>query len=543
MSPYVYERLLASPCLAAGRRLKLRALAKQDRDQTPAFVSVRWFGAGPWGGRQLGPAPRRLAAPIALPSFPHGFPRGLRCLPERPELRPLLCWSLEMSRSPDFITRPVPKEAMALMSPGMSAPLEWMLLGPFTAVDGSQRDDIAVRHSLDCAGPPGHPMTRTLDGPRRDGALKAVDGFRHGPPGPASKVLPFLLLVTAPEEPRRGPVARTEFPSGGNPAEVAPPPTSPRHRRSALSARDDPRHSPAATAAGAAAPLHLELTPSGSQLDSSRPALLAAGNGYGPSPYGVVEPGFPDFTDFADCAGSFAGDHGRHRLSFAAATAPRGSSARSGRAGGGRGGDMQEHLINVHSALQHELPHFFKKRHNFKLYSSNVVFIVEFLRLKTRGVVLYQLSLSLLNLLSSLYFVDTKMEVLSLTRHDDSASVQARWRLRGLPFHIFLLRFYRRDKSTLYRYYDAHSTFYVGPDGLIHCHKVAKLMPVNPTEHKLTGLSLGVLGALGLQEERPALSFLTPFLAPLTRGPSCPSVCCSSSSSSPPPSCASAGHS
>ncbi|XP_032832284.2 uncharacterized protein C6orf136 homolog isoform X3 [Petromyzon marinus] len=541
MSPYVYERLLASPCLAAGRRLKLRALAKQDRDQTPAFVSVRWFGAGPWGGRQPGPPPRRLAAPIALPSFPHGCPRGLRCLPERPELRPLLCWSLEMSRSPDFITRPVPKEAMALMSPGMSAPLEW-LLGPFTSVDGSQRDDIVVRHSPGCAGPPGHPMTRALDGPRRDGALKAVGGFRHGPPGPASKVSPCPPVVTAPEEPRRGPVARTEFAAGGNPAEVAPPPTSPRHRRSALSARDDPRRSPAPAATGAAAPLHLGLTPSGSELDSPRPALLAAaGNGHDPSPYGVVEPGFPDFTDFADRAGSCAGDHGRHRLSFAAATAPRGSSARSGRAGGDRGGDMQEHLINVHSALQHELPHFFMKRHNYKLYSPNVVFIVEFLRLKTRGVVLYQLSLSLLNLLSSLYFVDAHMEVLSLTRHDDSASVQARWRLRGLPFHVFLLRFYRRDRSTLYRYYDAHSTFYVGPDGLIHCHKVAKLMPVNPTEHKLTGLTLGVLGALGLQEERPALSFLTLFLAPLTRGPSCPSVCCSSSS--PSPSCASAGRS
>lgn len=43
------------------------------------------------------------------------------------------------------------------------------------------------------------------------------------------------------------------------------------------------------------------------------------------------------------------------------------------------------------------------------------------------------------------------MEVLKLTKHPEDGSVRARWRIMGLPFHLLLLRFYKKDKRQLYR--------------------------------------------------------------------------------------------
>lgn len=49
------------------------------------------------------------------------------------------------------------------------------------------------------------------------------------------------------------------------------------------------------------------------------------------------------------------------------------------------------------------------------------------------------------------YFANLRMEVLKLTQHPENWSIQARWRITGLPFHIFMLHFYKKDKKELYR--------------------------------------------------------------------------------------------
>ncbi|XP_047239677.1 uncharacterized protein C6orf136 homolog isoform X2 [Girardinichthys multiradiatus] len=66
------------------------------------------------------------------------------------------------------------------------------------------------------------------------------------------------------------------------------------------------------------------------------------------------------------------------------------------------------------------------------------------------------------------------------------------------------------------RSYDAFSTFYIGHDGLIHCHKVEKVMPAQPPVlPRTTSLLTGALVALGVQEHRPALNLLPPLLSSL----------------------------
>jgi hypothetical protein len=61
------------------------------------------------------------------------------------------------------------------------------------------------------------------------------------------------------------------------------------------------------------------------------------------------------------------------------------------------------------------------------------------------------MSLTLCRFLVWNYFAQFRLEILQLTRHPENWTLQARWRLIGLPIHMLFLRFYRRDKEDLYR--------------------------------------------------------------------------------------------
>lgn len=64
---------------------------------------------------------------------------------------------------------------------------------------------------------------------------------------------------------------------------------------------------------------------------------------------------------------------------------------------------------------------------------------------------MYAVAVALCRALAWGYFASLRLEVLALTRHPEDWSVRARWRLTGLPLHLLLLRWYRRDKRTLLR--------------------------------------------------------------------------------------------
>ncbi|XP_048472614.1 uncharacterized protein C6orf136 homolog [Rhincodon typus] len=142
------------------------------------------------------------------------------------------------------------------------------------------------------------------------------------------------------------------------------------------------------------------------------------------------------------------------------------------------------------------------------MYSPNVEFISQFPRIKTRGRTTYQAVVTLLRFIAWNYCADVHMEVMKMTQHPENWTIQVRWRITGLPLHVLILKFYKKDKTELYRTYDAYSTFYLGPDGLIHRHKVDKMMPTQPPLTKVKTLLVGALVALGLEEHRPALNLL-----------------------------------
>lgn len=178
--------------------------------------------------------------------------------------------------------------------------------------------------------------------------------------------------------------------------------------------------------------------------------------------------------------------------------------------------ENEEKLALMHEKLRVELPRFFRKNHDYSIYSEDVEFINGLLNTKTRGRVVYQLTLTLWKLMCLFYYADAQLEVLKLTKHPEDGSIKARWRVKGLPFHSILVFFYKKDKNHLYRTYDAFSTFYIGADGRIHCHKVEKVMEARPPLlPKVASMLGGALVALGIQEHRPALNLLPLLLSSL----------------------------
>lgn len=180
-------------------------------------------------------------------------------------------------------------------------------------------------------------------------------------------------------------------------------------------------------------------------------------------------------------------------------------------------GEREEQMALMYERLRIELPAFFMKSHDYTMYSNDVEFINGLLNTKTRGRVIYQLTLSMWRLVGLCCCAEARLEVLKLTKHLEDGTIRARWSFRCLPFHSLLLHFYQKDKSHLYRMYDAFSTFYIGKDGLICCHKVEKTMPAEPPLRlpKITTLVAGALVALGVKEHRPALNLLPSLLSSL----------------------------
>ncbi|XP_071880972.1 uncharacterized protein C6orf136 homolog isoform X2 [Anas platyrhynchos] len=155
-----------------------------------------------------------------------------------------------------------------------------------------------------------------------------------------------------------------------------------------------------------------------------------------------------------------------------------------------------------------QLPNFFLKIPDYALYSPDIEFVNHPLRLHTRGRAMYQVAVTLCRVAAWGYFASLRLEVLALTQHPEDCSIRARWRLTGLPFHLCLLRFYRKDKRELLRSYDAFSTFFLDSRGLIRCHRVDKLMPAPPavTEPKKLLVAAAVALAVAESGSGPALN-------------------------------------
>ncbi|KAM4641111.1 uncharacterized protein C6orf136 homolog isoform 2-T2 [Discoglossus pictus] len=185
------------------------------------------------------------------------------------------------------------------------------------------------------------------------------------------------------------------------------------------------------------------------------------------------------------------------------------SHAKATSSPGGNQPDMEQQLAIMHAKLREELPNFFRKNPDYSIYRKDMEFVNNVLHMRTRGLVIYQLLMTIPRFIFLSYFSDARLSILKLTCHPETGSIQARWSVSGLPLHSLLLQFYRTDKSELYRTYDAHSTFYLAADGLICLHKMDRVMPSEPLTLPKKTLLAAALVVLGLGENRPALNLLS----------------------------------
>ncbi|XP_035683876.1 uncharacterized protein LOC118420911 [Branchiostoma floridae] len=175
----------------------------------------------------------------------------------------------------------------------------------------------------------------------------------------------------------------------------------------------------------------------------------------------------------------------------------------------------EEQLAEVRAKLAEQMPQFFRGNHDYRMYHPDVVFINDFLSMTTKGRTTYQAVLMLLRLAAWIYYADVRLEVLKLTHEVQDGTVQARWRVHGLPLHLLMLRFWRKDKSGLYRSIDAFSMFTVGPDGQITRHHCSKMMPDPGKYRRVVSLWERIVGlrvrpAATLSMEPTSLSLTAP---------------------------------
>ncbi|KAJ8288064.1 hypothetical protein COCON_G00007230 [Conger conger] len=85
--------------------------------------------------------------------------------------------------------------------------------------------------------------------------------------------------------------------------------------------------------------------------------------------------------------------------------------------------DREEKLALMHEKMRHELPRLFLKNHDYSMYSPDVEFINGLINMKTRGRMLYQLSVSLWKLLCMLCFAEVRLEVLKLSKHSEDSTL------------------------------------------------------------------------------------------------------------------------
>ena len=166
-----------------------------------------------------------------------------------------------------------------------------------------------------------------------------------------------------------------------------------------------------------------------------------------------------------------------------------------------RSGPSPEQLSLVLLKLREELPNFFEGRHRYSLYSKDILFVNKITRTTTRTLKSYKYIMSLMAYAGKLFWSRASLDVLRITKHSEDNTIKVRWTAKGIPWYqLPFLLLSGKPQSLFYRYVDGFSIFEVGRDGLVHCHRLDKVMPTSTPERQKWSLRMQVLALLGLAE-------------------------------------------
>ncbi|XP_011056409.1 PREDICTED: uncharacterized protein LOC105147229 isoform X2 [Acromyrmex echinatior] len=158
----------------------------------------------------------------------------------------------------------------------------------------------------------------------------------------------------------------------------------------------------------------------------------------------------------------------------------------------------QEQLQSIVDCLSQDLPKLFVKPLNTSIYTDDLVFINNIRGVTTRGLNNYVKQLILLRIIGHMKFAYVKLDIIKITMHPESDTVQVRWRIRGVTgWNVFTMfwkyKFWKiQDAISTNRdiWYDGFSTFYVNANGKIYKHIADKMMPDQDTITKKEDLRI-----------------------------------------------------
>ncbi|KAK3920326.1 hypothetical protein KUF71_009613 [Frankliniella fusca] len=138
-------------------------------------------------------------------------------------------------------------------------------------------------------------------------------------------------------------------------------------------------------------------------------------------------------------------------------------------------------LNKIVETLSTDLPNFFIRPLNIKIYHQNIIFEDNIRRKKFIGRSQYSLQAKLLYVIGHLRFLSIRLDVLKITAHPEDGTVKVRWQINVIRhIKILKIKFWDLTKSipeNEQTWIDGFSTYYVKGDGLVHKHVADKMIP------------------------------------------------------------------
>jgi len=147
---------------------------------------------------------------------------------------------------------------------------------------------------------------------------------------------------------------------------------------------------------------------------------------------------------------------------------------------------LQEHIVE-------KMPKFFVEKHDYRCYRVDLVFENNYNPYRprvTKDVSWYVIEVFKIRGWSAAKFVNTELNVLKATSHEDEGVVKVHWRFRGLPqlevvkVWNFVPWKYRQSLNKESEYYEGISTFHVDGNGVIFKHVIDRTLPIHEHPHK-----------------------------------------------------------
>ncbi|XP_059146439.1 uncharacterized protein LOC131934049 [Physella acuta] len=164
--------------------------------------------------------------------------------------------------------------------------------------------------------------------------------------------------------------------------------------------------------------------------------------------------------------------------------------------GQSKNGPTPAQLHDAKSKVEELVFKLFKGHHNYELLHKNVVMENNLFgdNKPSIGINAYKIELSKLRLRTVAQYSSTSMEILSVTTQENNGVIRIHWRLKGLS-HIQYLKFWQKSvPKEDWEWFEAFSYFHIGKDGLVHKHKIDRMMPDHELEpDKLTEKLRGLL--------------------------------------------------